>query len=233
VPNRLLREGICSSDALNAVSAEEEVFFYRLLVVCDDFGHADARLPILKANCFPLKDSATPAKIEQWLSGLAKAGLVRRYAVGGRVYVAISKWEQRIRTNPKHPLPEGDGVQWIDSGLPQPAADCGHPSADCGLGKGKGKGKGATSRQGRELLPLPPDWVPSENTIASVSREFGLRVPEDVERYVAAFRDACASKGYTYRDHDAAFRNCVRQDWPKLRGTVIPLKPAGDRKAVM
>jgi hypothetical protein len=64
---------------------------------------------------------------------------------------------------------------------------------------------------------LPDDWSPSELTIATVSRNFGLRVPEDIDRYVAAFRDACQANGYRYKDFDAAFRNCVRQDWPKLR----------------
>jgi hypothetical protein len=216
MPNRLLREGICTSDLLNELAPEEEVFFYRLLVICDDFGHADARAQILKANCFPLKESATRAKIEQWIDSLAKAGLIRRYTAQGKLYLAIAKWEQRIRSHPKFPLPTDDGSQWVDSGSPQMAADCGQAAADSGLGKGKGKGKGATSRTSRELLPLPEGWVPKEQTIERVSREFGL-VPEDVHRYVAAFRDVCKAKDYRYKDHDAAFANCVRQDWPRFR----------------
>lgn len=71
---------------------------------------------------------------------------------------------------------------------------------------------------------IPESWKPSQNTIDSLSREFGLRVPEDVDRYVAAFADACHAKDYRYKDFDAAFRNCVRQDWPKLR-TNRPLTP--------
>lgn len=228
MPNRLLREGICTSDALNAISSDEEVFFYRLLVVCDDFGHADARPAILKANCFPLKDSASQQKIENWLSGLARVGLVRRYKVGGKVYVAISKWEQRIRTNPKHPQPDSDGAEWLDAETPQSAADCRQVSADCGLGKGKGKGKGAAKK------PLPDDWFPAGAVVERLSREFGLRVPEDVNRYVAAFRDACRAKGYEYADFDAAFANCVRQDWPKLRGRSGAIAPLpGERRLVV
>jgi hypothetical protein len=74
-----------------------------------------------------------------------------------------------------------------------------------------------TSLSGGSKEPLPKDWFPKENTVDDVSREFGLRVPEDVNRYVAAFRDTCEANGYRYKDFDAAFRNCVRQDWPKLR----------------
>jgi hypothetical protein len=74
---------------------------------------------------------------------------------------------------------------------------------------------------------LPEEWKPKDSTVDKLSREFGLRVPEDVNRYVAAFRDACQAKGYRYADFDAAFRNCVRQDWPKLRdkaGKVVTLQ---------
>lgn len=68
---------------------------------------------------------------------------------------------------------------------------------------------------------ISDDWVPASKTTEKLAREFGLRVPEDVDRYVSAFRDACKAKGYRYADFDAAFRNCVRQDWPKLRNGKI------------
>jgi hypothetical protein len=64
--------------------------------------------------------------------------------------------------------------------------------------------------------PIPVDWFPKQQTIESLSLEYGLR-DQDVDRYVSAFRDACKAKGYEYVDFDAAFRNCVRNDWPKLR----------------
>ena len=76
----------------------------------------------------------------------------------------------------------------------------------------KSKTKPKTEKQ-----PLPDGWYPSESTITDLSNEFALRA-EDVDRYVSGFRDACAANGYTYKDFNAAFRNCVRQDWPKLRG---------------
>jgi hypothetical protein len=94
--------------------------------------------------------------------------------------------------------------------------------------EGKEGREDASPTRGRKR-PLPASWNPSNSTIDRLSREFGLRVPEDVERYVAAFRDACNAKGYQYADFDAAFCNCVRQDWPKLRGSVIPL-PTAERK---
>lgn len=210
MPNRLLRDGICTSELINMLSAEEEVMFYRLLVVCDDYGYADARPAILKAQCFPLKDAITPSTIERWLIALSGKGLVARYRQGDKPYLAVNKWEQRVRSRQKHPGPMDDGCQAIDGHLSD------NSPSDDGLGKGKGRGKGATSRASREL-PLPEGWCPAEQTTERLRREFGLRVPEDVERYVVAFRDICRAKGYTYRDFDSAFANCVRQDWPKFR----------------
>lgn len=38
MPNRILKESITTSETLDSLSAEEERLFYRLLVICDDYG---------------------------------------------------------------------------------------------------------------------------------------------------------------------------------------------------
>lgn len=223
MPNRLLREGICTSDTVDMLTSEEEVLFYRLLVVSDDYGLMDGRVAIIKAQCFPLKDRATPDRIQTWVDGLAQKGLVRRYRVEGRLFIAIQRWENRIRSKAKYPQPEGD-VEWVDSDCQQSADAC-QQSADNlltidGLGKGRGKGKGASSRTSREMRAFPPDFSPSESTTEYLVREYSL-APEDIARYVDAFRDRCLAKGYRYVDWDAAFRNCVKDDWPKYRANGV------------
>jgi hypothetical protein len=207
------------------LSSDEEVMFYRLLVVCDDYGYADARPAILKAQCFPLKESVTLAAIERWLQALAGKGLVARYRKDDKPYLAVNRWEQRVRSRQKYPGPMDDGCQPIDGHLSDIS------QASDGLGKGKGKGKGAAPRTSRDLRPLPEDWFPAEHTVLKVSREFGLCVPEDVDRYVAAFRDTCKAKDYRYMDFDAAFTNCVRQDWPKFRNGAAKM-PEPSKKGV-
>lgn len=71
-------------------------------------------------------------------------------------------------------------------------------------------------RAKKGLLPLPDDWQPSAATIERLVAQYRF-LNGDAERYIAAFRDACKAKGYEYKDFDAAFSNCVRQDWPKFR----------------
>ena len=56
MPNRILKESICTSDEIETLSAFQETFFYRLIVNCDDYGRMDARPKILASKLFPLKD---------------------------------------------------------------------------------------------------------------------------------------------------------------------------------
>jgi len=90
-----------------------------------------------------------------------------------------------------------------------------------------------TPRAKAELQPLPGNWIPSERTVERLASEFKFS-NGDAERYVTAFRDACAAKGYRYKDFDAAFSNCVRQDWPKLRAgaDVMPAHQQSGRLAI-
>lgn len=98
MPNRILKESICRSDSIDALSWFEEVLFYRLIVNCDDFGRYDARLKIIKNICFPLKD-VTEKDVESALKKLSAAGLVRVYETQGRPYLQLVTWEahQNIR----------------------------------------------------------------------------------------------------------------------------------------
>jgi hypothetical protein len=136
VPNRLLKEGIVDSDKIDCLSPEAEVFFYRLLVVADDLGRMDARPAIVRARCFPLKESLSAEKISKWIDQVWEAGLIGLYESAGKSYIQILEWEQRVRSNGKYPPPD-DG---------QMSVNC--PTSD-GLGKGRGKGKGASANDVR------------------------------------------------------------------------------------
>lgn len=77
--------------------------------------------------------------------------------------------------------------------------------------------------------PLPDDWIPLPTTVERLAKEFRF-MNGDAERYLQAFLDACKAKGYEYRDFDAAFSNCVRQDWPKFRNGLrtMPRHPGSE-----
>ena len=108
MPNRILKESICTSDEIDALTPEQEVFFYRLVVNCDDFGLFDARPKILASKCYPLK-SIDIKNIQLMLDALCSIGLVRVYEVEGRPYLYLVKWaeHQQIRAKrSKYPTPD-------------------------------------------------------------------------------------------------------------------------------
>ena len=139
MPNRLLKEGIVDSDRINSLSAQAEVFFYRLLVVSDDFGCMDARTSILRARCFPLRDNVSSDHINKWILELLEQKLLISYTCECQPYVQILKWEQRVRSKGKYPQPTDE--QMTDSCQ----TDDSNVQTYDGLGKGKGRGKGAST----------------------------------------------------------------------------------------
>lgn len=117
MPNRIIKESICTSDTINELSPEPEILFYRLMVQCDDYGRFDARVPILRARCFPLRlDTVSEADVSKWLDELEHVGLLWRYSVDERCYLQLTKWakHQNIRAQrSKFPDPlaaDSDGL---------------------------------------------------------------------------------------------------------------------------
>lgn len=106
MPNRLIKESICRSEEIDSLSWFEEVLFYRLIVICDDYGRYDGRAKIIKGSCFPLKD-VTEKTINEALGKLSTVGLVRVYETQGRPYLQLVTWakHQRVR-NQKSKYPE-------------------------------------------------------------------------------------------------------------------------------
>jgi hypothetical protein len=103
VPNRIIKESICTSKNLNQLSAEEEVFFYRLIVNADDFGRFDAEPEILRARCFPRRTSfITIEQVLNWLNALVKAELIALYEVDGDLYGYFVTWDDHQQKRAKH-----------------------------------------------------------------------------------------------------------------------------------
>lgn len=109
MPKRDLWEKIVTSRTLAELSAEEERFFYRLLVVCDDHGLCDGDPGVLRARCFArMLDDVTEAAVRQWRDRLAQVGLLEVYAVDGDDYLRVKTWstyQRRRDSKPKFPPP--------------------------------------------------------------------------------------------------------------------------------
>lgn len=144
MPNRIIKESICTSDSVAQMTDFEFRLWIGLIVQADDAGRGDARPAIIKGSVFPLRETVTARQVEQALHGLATKGIVSLYDVGGKPYFVLPTWaaHQRVRDcRPKYPEPPLENVN-----SPQLAADCGNApqvaascrrlpqlAADCGL----------------------------------------------------------------------------------------------------
>ena len=108
MPNRIIKESICTSDNIDQLTPFEENVFVRLIVNCDDYGRMDAREKILVSRLFPLK-TLKPGQMNGAIESLVKADLVTVYEVSGRPYLQMNTWadHQQIRTKKsKYPSPD-------------------------------------------------------------------------------------------------------------------------------
>jgi hypothetical protein len=99
---RIIRPGIRTSDRTAKLVRDggwmAQVFYDWMLTVVDDYGRYDARPAILRVEVFPLLlDKVREADVSRCLTECEKAGLVRLYAVGGKPYLELLDFRQRLR----------------------------------------------------------------------------------------------------------------------------------------
>ena len=122
MPNRIIKESICTSEKLNQLSDFEFRLWVGLVTYVDDAGRGDARPAIIKGRIFPLRERITSKEIESALNHMAVIGCISLYEADGKPYLWFPTWKvhQRVRDcRPKYPEPPERGE------LPQVAADCG------------------------------------------------------------------------------------------------------------
>lgn len=122
MPNRIIKESLCSSEKIASLSDFEFRLWVGLITQVDDAGRGDARPAIIKGRVFPFRERLSIKDIDAALQDLAAKGCVSLYTVDGKPYFLFPGWvkHQRVRDcKPKYPEPPGN------LNLPQSAARCG------------------------------------------------------------------------------------------------------------
>ena len=122
MPNRIIKESLCSSEKIASLSDFEFRLWVGLITQVDDAGRGDARPAIIKGRVFPFMERLSIKDIDAALQALAAKGCVSLYTVDGKPYFLFPGWvkHQRVRDcKPKYPEPPEN------INLPQSAASCG------------------------------------------------------------------------------------------------------------
>lgn len=211
MPDRIVRVGILTSDAVDRLSLGAEVFYRRLMNVADDHGRYDGRIEILRAVLYPLRlERVSSSDIGKWIRETEEAALVRQYHVGGKPYLEIVKFGQKVRSRSKWPDP------------PSTANGCGQLPADVPVVVGVSvdvceAGAEApltpASRRKKPKTPLPEGFGLSERVIDWAKGKGYDRLQEHLD----AFRLKAVANDYRYVDWDHALMNAIDADWAGLR----------------
>ena len=207
MPNRIIKESICSSEKLAALSDFEFRLWVGLITQADDAGRGDARPAIIKGHIFPFRERLSIKDIDAALQELAAKGCVALYKVDGKPYFLFPGWvkHQRVRDcKPKFPEPPENGA------LDTSAADCGElpqVAADCGYNPIQSESE-SNPKEGVRAVRFTP---PAVDEVRDYCRERGNSV--DAERFV----DFYAAKGWMVgknrmKDWKAAVRTWEKED---------------------
>jgi hypothetical protein len=106
MPNRIVREGILTSERVASLDWASEVFYRRLHSIVDDHGRHEAGEQLLRAKCYPLQtDSVRVADIARWMAACQKSGVILVYGVNGKQYLEVVDFGQQKRSASKCPDP--------------------------------------------------------------------------------------------------------------------------------
>lgn len=215
MPNRIIREGILTSERVAALDWPAEVFYRRLHSIVDDYGRHEAGQQLLRAKCYPLQtDSVRVADIARWMAACQKSGLVLVYGVNGKQYLEVCDFKQQQRTASKCPDPpalDGDceSLLAIDSKCEQVPTNA-HLGVVVSVSEGVVDSPRKRGKQPK--VSMPEGFGISARVQAWATEKGHTRLPERLEHFIGK----CRANGYTYADWDEGFMGAIRDDWAKF-----------------
>ena len=221
MPNRIIKESICTSEKIASLSDFEFRLWVGLITQADDAGRGDARPAIIKGRVFPFRDRLSIKDIDAALQALAAKGCVSLYTVDGKPYFLFPGWvkHQRVRDcKPKYPEPlEAEN----HAAVLQAAASCGElrqDAASCSLESNPNPTPNLNPKEGAKAPNAHAHFTPP--TVAEVQaycdeRKNGIEASRFVDFY--------ASKGWkvgaqTMKDWRAAVRTWEQRQADERKG---------------
>lgn len=235
MPNRILREGILTSERIDELDEKTEVFYRRLISVVDDYGRYYAKPELIISAAYPLRSrSMCVADVEQMLCTCVAKKLMKVYQIDGKAYLEITDFRQQIRAKAsKFPSPDDANAQHMHSTC---VASAHLDVVVVEVGGGDGTPRSVTSLPPQALPPvhvsekqkpqttganketrggrIPDDWELTEDLLSWSMNEFPKWSEGQIRMEADSFRDywksACGQNAIK-RDWSATWRNWLRR----------------------
>lgn len=208
MPTRIIRDGILTSERINALSANAELFYRRLMSVADDHGRYSANPTLLRASCYPLKlDSVKEDSIKKHLAECRDAGLIVLYTVDNKQFLQMVDFGQRVNGKSKYPEPS-------ESGPGESRGTPGVSRLDGGEDEDEG-GAGDERTLAAVVVSAYHEALPKCQRIAVLNDKRKKRIAEAVR----LAKDVCKGQGWPYVPTEfwqSYFAECAQDPW--LRG---------------
>jgi hypothetical protein len=183
---RTIKPGFFSSLTVASLEHAARLTFIGLWTYVDDAGRGIDEPRLVKAALWPLDDDVTAADVQQHLTALENAGLIRRYTHEGKHYLVVVGFgeHQNINRPSKITLPGPDD----DGSEPRGSAPGGLTEGSVRAHRGKGKegeGKGKDSRRGAAAPAsgTGPDGSEAAEAPATETRKYP-KFPDLHRRYL-------------------------------------------------
>ena len=223
MPNRIIKESLCDSEKIAALSDFEFRLWVGLITQADDAGRGDARPAIIKGRVFPFRERLSIKDIDAALQELAAKCCVSLYTVDGRPYFLFPGWvkHQRIRDcKPKFPEPSEN------TALQQSAASCGNPPQVAAIcGELPQSAALIQSESESESNPNPKESAPARYAhgqyqwVKLTGEEYSRLLADlgeaELARCIAYVDEAAQSTGNKnkWKDWNLTLRKCHRDGW--------------------
>lgn len=227
---RSVKPEICESETMARLSAEVERTFVRLWTHCDDHGRCKDDPRLIVAALFPLHDDMTADVVDRHLTQLEDAGVIVRYSVGGKRFLACTSWSEH--QHPQKPRPskfpapddaDTAAVQEVSRTPTRQVPDASSPV----VGEGEVVGEGGNTSPELSLVPVDDaPATPERQNYPGAFETFWQECPRKTGKGVAAKAFQKATKG----SNIAAQRitDAMRQHadcwarWPESERQFIP-----------
>jgi hypothetical protein len=199
MPNRIIREGILTSERINRLSPKAELFYRRLMSVADDYGRFHSNPVLLRSACYPLQiDTVHDKDITEWLTECVENLAVVVYEAQGKRCLELMNFRQQQRAkDSKFPaMDEQVRSKWT--------ADAKQPLSNAHLDEGVCEDEGVCDRVGSlksfgelQKVRLTPDEY--AKLVAKHGEQRTKAAIEVLDGYIA-------SKNKRYANHYAVMK---------------------------